>query len=69
VERVAKTTINGSSSASATAVSLAGPVTSVYDRRNANVLSSARAGMSRWGNLEVERIAIMNVNAFITCSD
>jgi hypothetical protein len=69
MERVAKTTINGSSSASATAVSLAGPVTSVYDRRNANVLSSARAGMSRWGNLEVERIAIMNVNAFITCSD
>jgi hypothetical protein len=63
VERVAKTTMNGSRTASATAVSFAEPETSVYDRRNANVLSSARAGMSRWGNLEVERIAIMNGNA------
>jgi hypothetical protein len=62
VERVAKTTMNGKRTASATAV-LAEPETSVYDRRNANVLSSARAGMSRWGNLEVERIAIMNGNA------
>ena len=63
VERVAKTTMNGISTASATAVSVAEPETSIYDRRNANVLSSARGGMSRWGNLEVERIAIMNGNA------
>ena len=63
VERVAKTTMNGISTASATAVSVAQPETSIYDRRNANVLSSARGGMSRWGNLEVERIAIMNGNA------
>ena len=63
VERVAKTTMNVISTASATAVSVAESETSIYDHRNANVLSSARGGMSRWGNLEVERIAIMNGNA------
>jgi hypothetical protein len=47
-------------SATRSAVSTVTPpssgASSLYDKRNARVLASAAAGMSRWGSMEVERV-------------